>query len=182
MKKLIISTVIILIYFSLTGCKGSPNNVNSDAFKNDLEKISVPDMSSSILDANETDQLKWLADLYEFELSTMRTKTSGLSEDDLQLVETHLSQVFSAQESQILIEGFYQYNEEDKIYYVPDGEWFTYNERWPSSHLAIIERSDETVVLELTGVDDYGGHNQVIHYFLEIQKGQMILEKRIINQ
>lgn len=175
-----ISITLLLACFGMVGCSVEKENVNTSGFKEVLEKISVPDMSTAILSSSKAEQLEWLSDVYDFEVNTMQSKTSGLLEADLQAVKAHLSQVFGAEEVELLIEGFYQYDQNKKSYYVPDGHWFGYNEQWPSSSLTITEQSEKSVTLKLTGVDDYGGDNREIHYFLSINNDHMLVEKRTL--
>lgn len=181
MKHPIICILTLLFCFLIAGCTESNSNGNmiETSFKSDLEKIHAPNMSASILDASEADQLNWLAAIYEFEYRTMQSKTTGLTTDDLQLVKLHLAQVFTPQAADLVIEGFYSFNDQDKFYYVPDGDWFSYNERWPSKKLSVLERSEGSAVLELTGIDDYSGANQKIHYFLDIDHEILRLQKRV---
>lgn len=136
-------------------------------------------MSASILEASEENRLKWLAEIYEFEYNTIQSKTTGLTEQDLQSVKNHLSKVFSTQAAEIVIESFYSYNEQEKFFFVPDSDWFSYNKRWPTKQLSIIESTDKSAVLELTGVDDYYGANQKIHIYLEIEDGTLRVQKRV---
>lgn len=180
MRKISISIIIFFVCLGMIGCVKEKEQGSSSGFAEELGEINVPIMSTSILSSNESEQKKWLADIYEFEINTLRSKTSGLSESDLQAVSSHLSEVFGSELAALLIEGFYDYDEKEKSYYVPDGSWFTYNERWPGSHLTEINRTDDTVTLKLTGVDDYGGNDREIDFSFKINNDRLLLEKRSV--
>lgn len=156
----------------------SDNETSDDAFSIILRQIPVPDMSVTILEADEAEQLAWLAEIYAFEDSALRSRTSGLNDKDLEIMRGHLSQVYGEDQIEFLIAGFYQYDETDQTYYVPDGSWLTYNDRWPRSELAITGRSNEAVTLRLTGLDDYGENEREIHHIFEINGDRLILTKR----
>lgn len=91
--------------------------------------------STLILDSSESEQLQWLSGIYEFEVHAMRSKTTGLSYSDLALI--HLSRIFSPEKTNRLMDQLYHYDKEKNEYSVPDGHWFSYNERWPSSNLTV---------------------------------------------
>ncbi|GIQ69673.1 hypothetical protein XYCOK13_24970 [Xylanibacillus composti] len=179
MKKLLITVLLILFGISGTGCNGDVPD-DTIAMKEALNQIPVPAMSSSILHGSESEQLQWLADIYEFEINTLRSKASEITEDERELVAEHLSQVYGSEEVGLLLHEIYQYSQEDQSYFVKDGHWFSYNERWPSSNIEISDYSESSATLHLTGVDDYGGDEREIHYTFSIQDGQMLLEKRTV--
>jgi len=149
-----------------------------DAFKADLEKIIAPNMSISILDSTESELQEWLAEIYNFEIATMRIKTSELSEDNLEAVEAHLSQVYVTEATKLLIDGFYEYDSEKTTYYVPDGDWFSFNDHWLSSEISISERSDESASVTLKGVDE-NENKQYIQFNFSLNNGKVLLEERI---
>src|SRR5690606_26876346 len=120
MKKTAASIILVLIFILLVGC------TDKDEFKTNLQKIIVPDMSVSILEADEETQLSWLKDISRFQDETLRSKTSNLSDKDIQTVKDHLSQVYGPELVQIHVEDIYKYDEGTRTYYVPDGDWSMY--------------------------------------------------------
>lgn len=178
MNKLIITVFLFISCLSLFGCTDKQEDVTNSEFEKILEQIVVPNMSTAILDLSETEQLKWLSDLYKFEVDTMQSKTSDLSESDLLAVKTHLSQVYGVEQVELLIDGFYLYNEEEKSFYVPDGSWFTYNDQWSDSHLSVTDRSEEAVVIKLIGKDNYGANERDIDHYFKIDNNRLLLERR----
>jgi len=102
------SIVIILIVSSIApaGCTSASPDNSASSFTQELSAIAVPPMDATLLDSSEADQLRWLASIYQFELDTLRAKTSELTKDDITLVQRHLSQVYGSDEIKQLIDGF----------------------------------------------------------------------------
>lgn len=173
MKKTAAFIITVLVCLLLAGCS------ERDEFKAELENIKAPDMSASILDLNESDQLAWLADIYQFELDTLRSKTSDLSEENVQTVEAHLSQVYGSEETELLLDGFYEYDQAKQKYYVPDGDWFTYSGDWPSSAITVTDRSEQSATLVLKGTDLTESERN-IQFDFSIADGKLRLERRTI--
>jgi len=172
-KKTTPSIILVLVCLFFAGCN------EKDVFKAELEKIAVPDMSQSILDLSESDQLAWMEGICKFELDTLRSKTSDLTEKNLEVVEIHLSQVFGSEVAQLLLGGFYKYDQDKQKFYVPDGDWFTYSTQWPTSEISIIDRSEKFVTMVLKGTDPYD-NNRNIQFDFSISNGNLSLEKRTI--
>lgn len=173
MKRTLANIILALICLFLAGCN------EKDDFKEELKKITVPDMSISILDLHESDQLAWLADIYKFEIDTMRSKTSDLSEENIKTVAAHLSQVFGSEETQLLIDGYYEYDHDKQNYYVPDGDWFSYSSEWSSSVISLKDRSDTFATFVLNGTDTFE-NERIIQYEFTISDGKLLLDKRTI--
>ena len=173
MKKTAASIILVLFCLFLAGCN------EKDDLKADLQEIAVPDMSISVLDLNESAQLAWLAEIYKFEVDTMRSKTSDLSEKDIQTVEAHLSQVFGSEEARLLIDGFYEYDQDKQKYYVPDGDWFSYSNQWPSSEISLTDRSEQSATFVLKGTDQTENERN-IQFDFSISDEKLLLEKRVI--
>lgn len=171
MKKTVGSMILVVICLFLAACS------NKDEFKTELKKIAVPNMSSSILELNETDQFVWMSEISKFEIDTLRSKTSDLTEENINSVKDHLSQVFGTGEANLLIDGFYEYDEVKQTHYVPDGDWYTVNERWLSSQITITEHSGDNVTLMLNGIDEFE-LKVTIQYDFSIHNGKLLLEKR----
>ncbi|REK76018.1 hypothetical protein [Paenibacillus paeoniae] len=171
MKKITGSIILVLICLFAAGCN------EKDSFKADLEKVSVPDMSVSILESSESNLLAWFEEIYTFELDTMRIKTSQLTEEDVKSVKAHLSQIFGSEEAQLLMDGFYTFDQETQHYYVPDGDWFSYSSSWLSSQIILTERTNQNVSLVLDGMD-INENKQTIQFDFSIHQGTMLLEKR----
>ena len=172
-KKTAAAIILVLVCMFLAGCN------EKDDFKAELDKIAVLEMSTSILDASESDQLAWLADIYQFEVDTMRSRTSDLSEENIKTVEAHLSQVFGSEEVRLLMDGFYEYDQDKRTYYVPDGDWFSYSDQWPSSDISLTDRSEQSATFVLKGID-LTENERNIQFDFSISSGKLLLENRSI--
>lgn len=178
MKKLYNVLFLIVLSIGLLSCVPKSDNASNDPFIATLQLIQAPPMSVSIVDANEKEQLHWFAEIYRFELATLQSKTSALTLADLKSVQTHLSQVYGDALIELLLAGFYAYDAVTESYYVPDGSWFTYNERWSDSHLSVSDRTEGTVTFILTGTDDYGDNEREINHTFRIVGNRLVLEQR----
>jgi hypothetical protein len=164
--------VLVLIFILLVGC------TDKDEFKTNLQKIIVPDMSVSILEADEETQLSWLKDISRFQDETLRSKTSNLSDKDIQTVKDHLSQVYGPELVQIHVEDIYKYDEGTRTYYVPDGDWSMYSlDEWSSSEISLTSRSEQSATFLLSGID-FAGDEQKYQLDFSISNGKLLLEKR----
>lgn len=152
----------------------------NDEFQTELEKVTAPKMSLSILDADETAQLEWLSDISRFAIATMQSKTADLTGRDLKTVRRHLSQVFGLNMSERLAQGFYSYDEESGTYYVPDGDWgmYFYDSEWPASEIIRVERTEDSAALVLRGLNWFEDPVSVRYNFsisdesFRLQKGE----------
>ncbi|MHA7965436.1 hypothetical protein ACX93W_14980 [Paenibacillus sp. CAU 1782] len=171
MKKTAGTIILVFVCLVFAGCNEKGN------FKAELEKIVVPDMSATILDFSELDQLAWLEEIYQFEVDTMRSKTSELSEEDLNAIKAHLSQVFNSEEAGLLIDGFYHYDGDKQTYYVPDGDWFTYSREWPSTKFTLSERSEQSATFMLSGTD-LTENERNIQFDFSISDGKLLVDGR----
>jgi hypothetical protein len=104
---IIASFILVLANFLMFSLDAQEVAVR-DKFQTALEQVPVPDMSVSILDAGEQDQLVWLTEIYQFVENSLSIQTSGLTEQDLQKLEAHLSQVLDPVYIRILIDDFYK--------------------------------------------------------------------------
>ncbi len=177
---LIASIILMLASFLSIFSFSGQEAVVQDDLQAALEQVAAPDMSILILDASEEEQLAWLTEIHQFEEHTLRSQSSGLTEQDIRTIEAHLSQVFGPVQVRLILVGYYRYDPETGTYDVPDGDWFMASfdvDTWPSSEVAVTERSEQAATLLLKGID-WKEDARVIQFEFSISDGRLWLERR----